>query len=569
MTCSSKHFLEETGKHWAVPIYQSDPTQLHFLVNSSEDLQLFCAKLSEMEYYLVTVVANDERELEDHCFKIYYLFSHPTENLFVTLELSLKQGQHTYPSIANMFPAAQLLEDEIADLFGLFPDSGSDNLRHIVRLHGGYPEGFYPLRRDSPDRAFPKPNQPINVPAVLTFPSILVDPENLPQKGVYIPVGPIHAGVIEPGNFLFYLESETIEGLQIRLGYTHKGIERLFQRKYRLINGWQLAEKVSGEMSFAHNLAYCKAVESLMQAHPTDEANLLRAVFLELERLYNHIGDCSALIHDLALEVIAADLSVLRERLMGLNQALTGSRFLRGVNKPGGITLPEPLRKQWILEVVRRVVDSFLNAARNILLRSDFRERTINVGVLPKKAVLRLGITGLAARASGVMRDFRLQHPFSPYDEDEIQSLLRSAFEQIDLPLYPTDVMKGDVFARFVQRVVEVELARKLVEKFLGWWKDTSITEFCLPLSSPVSNYEMGFGYAEGWRGDVVYWIMKDKFDGIFRCKVRDPSALNWAGLREAVVFTLEPEDKSNYTALVDFPVINKSFNLSYSGVDL
>ena len=566
MTCSSKHFLEEIAKYWAVPIYQSDPTQLHFLVSSSQDLQLFCAKLSELTYYLVTIAANDERELEYHCFKIYYIFSHPTENLFVTLELSLKQGQHTYPSIADIFPAAQLFEDEIADLFGLFSESGSGNLQHILRLHGGYPEGFYPLRRDSPDQAFQ--NQPMDVPAVLTFPSILADPDSLSQEGIYMPVGPIHAGVIEPGNFLFHLEGETIEGLQIRLGYTHKGIERLFQRKYRLFNGWQLAEKVSGEMSFAHNLAYCKAVESLLQAHPADEANLLRAVFLELERLYNHIGDCSALIHDLALEVIVADLSVLREQLMALNQELTGSRFLRGINKPGGITLPKPLQKQWILEVVRRVVDSFLDAARNILLRPDFRERTINVGVLSKKAALRLGITGLAARASGVMRDFRLQHPFAPYDEDEIQSLLRSAFEQIDLSLYSTDVM-GDVFARFVQRVVEVELARKLVEKFLGWWRDTSITEFCVPFNLSGSNYEIGFGYAEGWRGDVVYWIMKDKFDGIFRCKVRDPSALNWAGLQQAVALTLEPRDKSNQTALVDFPVINKSFNLSYTGVDL
>jgi len=294
MSNPSQSSLEEISSLWAIPIYQPGQTQLHFLIKTPQGLQAFCAKLYEMGYYLVTMVANDERELEDHCFKIYHLFSHPTDNLFVTLEYSIPHGQNIYPSIIDNFPAAQVFQDEIADLFGLFPDKQSNNPGYHSCLHDSYPENFYPLRRDMEDQSLKVKLK--DVFPVLSYPAALRMPEILPKEGVFIPVGPIHAGVIEPGNILFHLGGETIDQLEIWLGYTHRGIERLFQNSCNLLDGWRLAEKVSGDTSFAHSLAYCKAVESLLRVNITDEVNLVRAIFLELERLCNHIGDCSALI---------------------------------------------------------------------------------------------------------------------------------------------------------------------------------------------------------------------------------------------------------------------------------
>jgi Ni,Fe-hydrogenase III large subunit len=180
-----------------------------------------------------------------------------------------------------------------------------------------------------------------------------------------------------------------------------------------------------------------------------------------------------------------------------------------------------------------------------------------------------LGVTGLAARASGLQRDFRLQHPFGPYCEPEVQDLLRNDPGE-ELPVTITVEMSGDVYSRFTQRVLEVYRSARLIEYFLDGWPNRKEAEFLAPLdTSGQDNFEWGLGYVEGWRGDVVYWVMKDKFDRIYRCKVRDPSTLNWPGLAAAVAGAGVSEDPGWETTLVDFPVINKSFNLSYTGNDL
>jgi Ni,Fe-hydrogenase III large subunit/Ni,Fe-hydrogenase III component G len=568
MSLPSYQIISDMCSRWGIQIYRPGQTQLHFLIKAAQNLRFCCAELQKSGCYLVTMMANDERELEDHCFKIYHLFSHPTDNVFVTLELSIKEGQETYPSLGDIFPAVEVFEREIADLFGLLPEQDRPRPLHQTYLHNSYPEWVYPLRRNWSQETFQtilKDMSPIS-----STPTNLRESDSLPEGELYLPVGPIHAGVIEPGNFLFRIGGETIEQVDILLGYTHKGIERLFQSSFSILEGCRLAEKVSGVASFAHSLAYCKATEHLSRTNIPDETHLLRAIFLELERLLNHIGDCSALAHDLALEVTASDMAVLRERLMRLCSSLTNSRFLRSVNWPGGICLPRPLEKHALLFTVRSVVQAFLEQAKLLILRSDFRERTINTGILPAEIALRLGVTGLAARASGLSKDFRIQHPFGPYCDPEIQELIKKGAEQTDLPLSHPCVMTGDVFSRFLQRVIEVEQSGRLIEMFINEWGGGTKTEFLTPLNlHKVPNYETGLGYVESWCGDIVYWIMKDKFERIFRCKVRDPSMLNWPGLREAVTPGVSFGTPGGETALVDFPVINKSFNLSYSGVDL
>ncbi len=569
MNLTAYQTIQQTGARYGSLIYRPSQIELHFLFHTAEALHACCKDLLNLGCYLITMVANDERELEDHCFKVYHLFSHPVENIFVTLELAIKEGQEMYPSVADLYPAAEVFEREIADLFGLFPECEWPRTFHQSYMYNSYPEGLYPLRRDWSQEAFQ--NYLKGASPVAPTPAELANPGALPEGELYLPVGPVHAGVIEPGNFLFRVSGETVEQLNILLGYTHKGIERLYQSSFSIPDGWQLAEKVSGDSSFAHSLAYCKAVENLVQARLPTETHLLRAIFLELERLLNHITDCGALAGDLALEVPAGDLLVLRERLVRLCASLSGSRFLRGVNRPGGLCLPRPFEKHVLLSEVRSVVQAFMKLANLLILRSDFRERTINLGVLPAETALRLGVTGLAARASGLKRDFRLQHPFGPYRSPETQDLIRRGVELADLPLSRPGVMNGDVFSRFIQRVVEVGTAGRLIEKFVDELGSVAIsqTEFLRPIDlHAVPNYEMGMGYVEGWRGDIIYWLMKDKFDRIFRCKVRDPSMLNWPGLREAVAASGAAPAGAE-TALADFPIINKSFNLSYSGVDL
>jgi Ni,Fe-hydrogenase III large subunit len=206
--------------------------------------------------------------------------------------------------------------------------------------------------------------------------------------------------------------------------------------------------------------------------------------------------------------------------------------------------------------------------AQLLVEMNDFRERTINIGILPRATALALGITGLAARASSVDRDFRLQHPFGPYSQEETRKFL-SDQDQSDLPLVMLLPMTGDIFSRFLIRAREVSHSARLIEHFLGLWPSTSRYEFVKEIDfKRIPNFEYGLGYAEGWRGDVMYWVMKDKFERIYRCKVRDPSMLNWPALKAAV----EPHEVSGEwfeTSVVDFPIVNKSFNLSYSGNDL
>jgi Ni,Fe-hydrogenase III large subunit/Ni,Fe-hydrogenase III component G len=553
--------LRKIGQQFGVQIHRPGNTQLHYLVQSSESLMEFCQRLHDENCFLVTVVANDERELEDDCFKLYYIFSHPTENVFLVIEFSLQPGRETYPSIYPIYPAVEPFEREMADLLGLLPEQKEPRIIPQSLLHSCYPAGLYPLRRDCTQASLRRLIAGSNIEK--SSPPSIEGKRRAPAGELYMPVGPVHAGVIEPGNFTFRISGEVIEGMDVLLGYKHRGVERLYQRNYGLCTGWKLAEQVAGDSSFSHSVAYSKAVEVMSSAVLPQEAHLLRGLLLEIERMVNHIGDCAALVQDLALSVPAAAMSVLRERMIQLCGSLTGSRYLRGVNQPGGIVLPGPLDILKIRLEIQEISGRFLNLAYTLAERWDFRERTIGTGVLPRETVLLLGVTGLAARASGVQRDYRILHPFGLYATPEVQALLmKPAMDSIPIPWEAS----GDVFSRFMQRVTEVKISEQLVALFLNCWTGGNQNQFFVQvLPERMANFEWGMGYVEGWRGDIVYWVMKDKFERIYRCKVRDPSTLNWPGLKAAIA----SEPRGADTALVDFPVINKSFNLSYAGNDL
>jgi Ni,Fe-hydrogenase III large subunit/Ni,Fe-hydrogenase III component G len=577
MSEASYQYLREIGREFGVEIHRPGSHQLHFMVQSASHLFGLCGRLRSENCYLVTLVANDERELEDDCFKIYYFFSHPVDNVFLAIEYSLLPGRDTYPSIFPIYPAVEPFEREIADLFGLLPEQKEPRVSSQAYLHACYPVGLNPLRRDRSHEAVERlmrasgsgigAAESIGALGGISASAML----RAGSEGLHdffpgeltLPIGPVHAGVIEPGHFSFRISGEIIDGLDIRLGYTHRGIERLYQRKFDLCTGWRLAEQVAGDSSFAHNVAYSKAIEVMVGATLSPEAHLLRALFLELERITNHIGSCAMMVQTLALEVPAAEMFVLREEMMALCGRLTGSRFLRGINQPGGIQLPDPLVTWPVRATVREITRRFLSLAQSLVERPDFRQRTIHVGPLSRDAALQLGITGLAARASGILRDFRIQHPFGPYEYPEVHVLLvEPRLESLHVPWE----MNGDVFSRFVQRVLEIEVSQQLIEVFLDRWTGEQQVNFWEPVEPRrVPNYEWGLGFVEGWRGDIVYWVMKDKFGRIYRCKVRDASMLNWPGLKNAV-FSGRPDAD---TPLADFPLILQSFHLSCAGNDL
>ncbi|MEW5720168.1 MAG: NADH-quinone oxidoreductase subunit C, partial [Chloroflexota bacterium] len=379
-------------------LYLPAPNHIATRLQEPDALRAFARLLAGARVYLATVVANDERELEDHCFKIYYLFSHPIADLFLTVEYLLGQGAEFYPSLFALFPAVDPFERKIRDLFGLkaIRENG-ETVQPRSWLHAPYPADLFPLRRDRTNAQLKQAVDAYNRDGLDR--STPVETMSVNPGSLLLSVGPVHAGIIEPGRFVFRIAGEVIDDLTIFLGYAHKGIERLFQTRLTLMDGWRLAEQVSGDSAFAHGLAYCRAVETLANAPPSPAAELLRGLFLELERIYNHIGDVAALAQDVALEQIASEIAVVRENLVRLNAAIAGHRYLRGLNRPGGICLPQPLDCARIAVELPSAVEAFNILAEKSMNLSAFRDRTIEAGVLTASDALATGATGLAARA--------------------------------------------------------------------------------------------------------------------------------------------------------------------------
>jgi Ni,Fe-hydrogenase III large subunit/Ni,Fe-hydrogenase III component G len=559
-----------------LPLGRIRANERHYRLKSEDQIVELIAQLLSHDYYLVSLVGNDERELEDNCFKLYYLFSHPHKDEFITLETLLGNSAHPlsadqpvrYKSVYHALPAVRPFERELADLLGLQPEA--EDLPCIFATPATTP---YPLQRT-------------RLPVTTLDRSAVAMTENfeVADEEYWLPVGPVHAGIIEPGRFYFRLSSEEIEELRIRLGYTHRGLEYLFQKNYKLLDGWKLAEEVAGDSSFAHSLAYCHAVETLAECVVPETAQLLRGLFLELERIANHVNDTAMLAHDLSLDISALEIAFWRENLLRLNQELTGSRFLRGLNRPGGVMLRQKIGGEDLKSLrncIIEIVDNFFEYGRTLIKRPIFRERVIGLGVLDEATARHLGVTGFVARASGLNRNYRLQHPSGIYAHSAHREALHErivknkGYSQNGQNAEYDDFVelyglksKGDVFTRFLWRLQEINVSVGLVDYFCqalaknDYAGEISDKELHL---ERMANFEYSIGYAEGWRGDIIYWIMKDRMNRIYRCKVRDPSTLNWPGLEAAVA----PGTGRNRTMLTDFPVINKSFNLSYCGNDL
>lgn len=469
------------------------------------------------------LVAGDDRRAETRAFFAHYLFAQAREHWFLHVSVRVDPFEPELPSLAAIRYPASRFERELHDLFG-FNVTGHPDPRPLVK-HAFWPDDYFPLRKDARRVEFNDDGQP--------FPFTEVGGE-----GVYeIPVGPVHAGVIEPGHFRFSVLGETIIDLKSRLYFTHKGTEKLFEGRHP-DEGVELAERVSGDTTVGHALAYCTAIESAALTDPPARAHLLRLVLLELERLYNHVNDFGAIANDTGFAVANAHCLRVRERLLRLNKRLTGSRLLRGVICPGGVT--RDLDAVWVAGEVDAAVSDFDEMVAICLSNTLVRDRLEATGVLTHELAAGYGATGYVARASGVDVDARRDHPTGAYRQVDANIVVKTG---------------GDVLARATVRVDEVRESARLIRRACELLTDGPIRVELGPLD-PLTP---AFGIVEGWRGRIVHWVTAATGGRLQRVKIVDPSFFNWPALSHALTGNIVP----------DFPLCNKSFNQSYSGNDL
>jgi Ni,Fe-hydrogenase III large subunit len=442
------------------------------------------------------------------------------------LVLTLSPSGGDYPGLEDLYPAASRMQRAAFDLSGV--RSTDRDTRPWLR-HAAWPQNFLPL-----DSA--------QVPAALAEPSVDAYPfVRVAGDGVHeIPVGPVHAGIIEPGHFRFSIVGEKVLRLEERLGYVHKGIERRFT-ELRLCAGHRLAARVSGDSAVAFAWAYCQALEGAAGIVTPPRAAWLRALALELERLANHLGDLGALGNDAGFAFGLAQFSRLKEQLLRAMHGALGQRYLLDLVVPGGVACDlDPVGSRALADCVT-ALEREVDRLREIYdEHAGVRDRFVGAGIVAAELAARLGLTGLAGRASGQAFDLRVDLPCAPYAE-----LLPRKAGSLD----------GDVAARVALRFDELFESCRLVQLALAG----------LPpgphgcgVPDPAAG-SCGVGLIEGWRGPVLVALTAGPDGMIARCHPHDPSWLNWPVLEHAIIGNIVP----------DFPLINKSFNLSYSGHDL
>lgn len=460
-------------------------------------------------------------------FAVLACFARDAEYLLVRCDIPLDDP--SFPSLSKKLPPAFRFERQIMSLLGLTPTGHvHSDLRPWIK-HEDWPPDAWPLRK-SFDAAQRMPRGAGDYAWV-----------RAEGEGVYeIPVGPVHAGIIEPGHFRFQAMGEDILNLEERLGYTHKGIEKRFEQ-LSWIEGARLAGRVSGDSTVAHGLTYCRAVEALVEVEVPPRAAWLRAIMLERERIANHLGDIGAIANDAAFTFFFYQFMRLKEHVVRGNQRLFGHRYQMDSIVPGGVAVDLPADGPSLIE---DEMSSLLAEFERIIsiydLNASLDDRLRGTGILPVETARELATVGFVARASGQPLDCRLQTPFSPYDR---------------IPPRMVVLTSGDVHARAWVRVEEVRdsirLIRELLTTLPGGETRASLTD--------VPPDRSALAIVEGWRGEIVYWLQSGLQGEINRCTIRDPSSVNWLGLEQAVHGNIVP----------DFPLCNKSFNQSYSGHDL
>ncbi len=425
-----------------------------------------------------------------------------------------------FPSIAKFHTPAQRLERAIRDLYGYAPIAAPD--RRPWLDHGAWG---------------------LRAPLGAKFPTQLRDPaayEFLPVAGEglhQVPVGPVHAGTIEPGHFRFHANGETVVRLEERFGYVHKGIDAL-TTDVEVDEAARVIARVSGDSTVAYSFAFARAVEAALDFDPPPRAQLLRGVMAELERVANHFGDIGAICNDAAFALIHAHCGIFRERVLAAADRAFGHRLMMDRIVPGGVEDMSPGGARGILLMIEETEAQFARVVRVYDDTPSLQDRTCTTGIVDRGLVTKWAAGGYVGRASGRDFDARRDMAYAPYDD---------AF--FDVPV----LTQGDVNARVWIRIREIEQSFRLLKE---WLAEVPTGQTRVPL--PSRRRGEGVGMVEAFRGDALVWVRIES-GRVARCHARDASWFQWPLLEAAV--------ENNIVA--DFPICNKSFNCSYAGCDL
>jgi Ni,Fe-hydrogenase III large subunit/Ni,Fe-hydrogenase III component G len=424
-------------------------------------------------------------------------------------------------SISLQVPAAAWYERELHDQYGI-EIVGHPDLRPLI-FHDHWPGGVYPMIDSTDDVPWSKRE----------YRFLQVQGDGIAE----VAVGPVHAGVIEPGHFRFSVVGDTVLHLELRHFYTHKGTEKLFEGT-PVNAGAMIAESVSGDNCFAHAVCYSQAVEKAYRIDIPPRASAIRMIGLEFERLVAHISDVGGLCTDVGFSVAAASATSIKEFLLQASSRCCGTRYWRGITVPGGLRFDLPPDKLGELgRAVSQASREFADLAHLVLETPSIQNRFETAGVLGKEVARDLAVVGPVARASGMDCDVRRDHPYGYYEKFRFE---------VPVTHY------GDVMARARVRIAEAAASSRLIQDAIGVLPSGAVL---VPVQT--QGEVQSSSAVESPRGELYYWVeARDGF--LTRCHIKSPSFQNWPAMPFAVAGNI----------IADFPLINKSFNLSYSGCD-
>ena len=488
----------------------------------AEELLPFCTLIAENGGRLVSLWASERNGAAAR----EYVLSAAVQDAdgLQVAEVLLDRTRPEYPDLSAIFPVADRLQRAVFDMVGVHAAGG--DVRPWLR-HAAWPADAFPLRQEAMTTGAESSDD-------YAFVRVAGD-------GVHeIPVGPVHAGIIEPGHFRFSVVGEKVLRLEERLGYVHKGIEKRFEGM-AFEEGVKLAARISGDSAVAFSWAYCMAVEQATGTAAPLRALWMRALLLERERLANHLGDLGALGNDAGFAFGQSQFSRLKEDLLRMNGRVFGARYLFDAIVPGGVALDLAQQNVPGMLAEMEALAAEVAALREIYdNHAGVQDRFVGAGELSPELAARLGVIGLAGRASGQHWDLRCDAPRAPYDQLAVKRAVRA---------------QGDVAARVAIRFDEVFESVRLCRQLLANFPEGSIAARV----GEAGKGATGYGFVEGWRGPAFVALTAASGNRIARCHPHDPSWHNWPALEHAVIGNIVP----------DFPLINKSFNLSYSGHDL
>lgn len=515
--------------------------EIHLFADTGNIVDLCRFIHSDLGCRLLSVICNDERQISGR-FVFRYVFGKENgEDIFFVATSHVGGKDTDFPTLTEHIPSASLYEREIKDMFGLTP-KGSGDQRPLL-LHS-WTEGNYPLRKDFDIRTkVPKGKD--------EYQFLKVAGDGICE----IPVGPVHAGIIEPGHFRFSTLGESIINLETRLFYTHKGVEKIAEQM-PMEDVVLLSERIAGDESVANSTALCQAIEKIAKAEIPKKAAQTRTICAEMERIYNHLGTMAGLSTDAGFAFGAARLNILKEKMMNLNEKTSGSRLLFGVNRIGGVKIDlTDGDKKMILSETDSLGGEFYKILEFLRKKSSFIDRLKNTGTITKEDASIFGIVGVAARCVGIDTDTRKDHPYANYSSLRLDKHHDTPYGKMK---YEVEMQKrnGDALSRFVLRAEEIQNSIMMIQQTLHDLENTKSVWCDVGHLEPHLH---ALGYSESHRGQTMHWVMVGKNNSIYRYKIRTASFCNWKIVEQAVLNDI----------VADFPLVNKSLDLSYSGNDL